>query len=336
MREPLFRIENLIRHNGNGFVLEIPYLVFEAGKIYSLVGPNGAGKTTLLELLNFLEKPDQGRIFFEGQEISNGSPCLSSRRQMTLIMQDPLLFHTTVFKNVAYGLKVRSVNKKTVQEKVSEALKIVGLSGFENRNAYHLSGGEAQRVAIARALALKPKILFLDELTANIDRTNTEIIERLIKEINRKNYTTIIFTTHDLSQAYRLADESISLLNGKIVDTPTENLFPGEIEEANGLKWICIYEGVKITIATEKTGKVHIAIDPEDILLSRHPLQSSARNFFFGRIIKIVAEGVLVRLTVDVGVEFTIVITKKSFEEMGLNLGSQVYLTFKTSAVHVF
>lgn len=336
MVEPLLRIENLIKHHGNGFVLEIPYLVFEAGKIYSLVGPNGAGKTTLLELLNLLEKPDRGRIFFEGQEINNGSPSLSSRRQMTLIMQDPFLFHTTVFKNVAYGLKVRSVDKKTVQQKVFNALGLVGLSGFENRNAYQLSGGEAQRVAIARALALDPKILFLDELTVNIDKINTEIIERLIKEINKKNYTTIIFTTHNLSQAYRIADESISLLNGKIVGIPFENIFSGKVEEVDGLKWIFISEGVKIVIATEKRGKVHIVIDPKDILLSRHPLQSSARNSFLGKIIKIVAEGLLVRLAVNVGVEFTVLITKKSFEEMGLNLGHQVYLTFKTSAVQVF
>lgn len=218
MKELLFRIEALTRHRGNGFVLEIPYLTFQQGRIYSLVGPNGAGKTTLLELLNLLQKPDQGRIFFEGQEITNGCPSLSSRRQMTLIMQDPLLFRTTVFKNIAYGLRVRKVNKKIIEGKVFDALDMVGLSGFENRNAYELSRGEAQRAAIARALVLNPKVLFLDELTTNIDRENTETIERLIKEMNRKNCTTIIFATHNLSQACRLADEGISLLNGKIVN----------------------------------------------------------------------------------------------------------------------
>jgi tungstate transport system ATP-binding protein len=335
MEEPVLKVRNLTRHYGGEFTLEIHSLEFHAGKVYSLVGPNGAGKTTLLEVLSLLVKPNPGEIIFSNREITN-SDILSARRQMMLIAQDPYLFHTTVFNNVAYGLKIRSVDRNMIQEKVSQSLRTVGLSGFENRKAYQLSAGEAQRVAIAQALVLDLEILFLDEPTANIDKTNTKIVEQLIGDINRRNSTTIIFTTHNISQAYGLSDEVLFLLNGKIVDATPDNLFMGDIEEANGLKYISISDRVKVTIATEKTGKAYISIKPEDIILSRQPIESSARNSFSGKITKTADKGMLAMLYVDVDVEFAVLVTKKSFEELGLNLGSRVYLTFKTSAVQVF
>ena len=338
MKNIILKIENLIKSypsldTGAGFTLEIPSLELEEGRIYSLLGPNGSGKTTLLNLLCLLEKPDKGKILYKREEINKTSLCY--RRRMGLVMQDPFLFRTTIHNNVAYGLRGRSLSRKEIRKRVLGALKSVGLSDFAGRKACYLSGGEAQRVVFARALVLQPEILFLDEPTANIDKRSTEVIEESIRRINRTGVT-IILATHNFSQAYSLTNEVISLLDGRMVTTSPENLFSGIIEEIDGLKEISLSPEIKITLVTEKTGKANISIAPEDIILSRHPLDSSARNSFPGRITQIAGEGERVRLRINTGVEFVALLTKRSFQEMGLNIDSRVYLTFKTSSVKVY
>ncbi len=219
MSQPILQAENLKKHYDGRFCLEIPHLEFDAGKIYALIGPNGAGKTTLLKLLDLLEQPDSGKIYFDGEEIDrSASNALNVRRQMTLAMQNPVLFRTSVYKNVAYGLSVRSCDKNVKIAAASAALNMVGLAGFEDRKARQLSAGETQRVALARALVLEPRVLFLDEPTANVDRKNIQVFESLIKKVNAEQGMTVIFTTHDLSQAHRLTDKIISLLDGRLVD----------------------------------------------------------------------------------------------------------------------
>lgn len=337
MGKPIFIAEGLKKYYDGRLVLNIPRLELGAGRVYALVGPNGSGKTILLHLLNLLEEPSEGKIYFQGVELTGpGGPPLELRRQMTLVAQDPLLFRATVFQNVAYGLRVRSLDRKEVRQRVKEVLALVGLSGYEGRKAYTLSGGEAQRVALARAIALKPRVLFLDEPTANIDREHLEVVESLIRKLNSEQGVTVLFTTHDPTQAYRLADDILALVDGRVVKATPDNFFSGQVEQMDGLKWLSLSPTTRICLATERTGRVHVSIPPEDIILSHHPLESSARNRFRGTITRAVAEGDKVRLGVDVGVELVALITRRSFEEMGLNLGSPVYLTFKSSAVRVF
>ncbi|MBM3237548.1 ATP-binding cassette domain-containing protein [Candidatus Poribacteria bacterium] len=362
MNETIFRIENLTKYYDDKLSLDVPHLELETGKIYAVVGPNGAGKTTLLNVLAGLDKPTDGMVFFQGQMIDCKSNIITDiRRHITMVMQDPMLFHTTVEKNVAYGLRVRSMDKKARNEKVIEALKMVGLSGFEKRKAYQLSAGETRRVALARALVLNPKVLLLDEPTANIDRQNAEVIEKLIQKIKSEQQTVIVMTTHDLSQAYRLADKIISLLLGRVIESSPENIFSGKIEESNGFKQMSLSPSLKILIKTEKKGNVpkgeavgerseavrpeqsegttarsHICIDPKDIHISNQPGESNSCNSFLGEITSITAEKELVRLKIDVGVEFIALLPKQDFHKMNLNIGKQTYITFKTSDVHVF
>lgn len=348
MERAILKIKDLTKCYPGGFTLQIPSLEFEEGLIYALVGPNGAGKTTLLNLINLLERPDKGEIFFHGcrvrPHIKRGALVgsdptddpINIRRKMTLVMENPLLFKTTVFKNIEYGLKVRSVNKKTRQKRVKEMLEAVELGGFEKRPALSLSRGETQRVAIARALVLKPEVLLLDEPFTNIDKRSLEVTEKLIKEINRKEHLTIIFTTHDFRQAYRLSGQVISLLEGKVVKGSLENLFRGEIEEnLEGLKYVKLSPKVSVAVVTKKGGEVHISIPPEDIILSPTQLQSSARNSFLGRIKKIDIEDQTVRVSVDIGVEIISLITKESFDELGLTISSSIFITFKSTSVMV-
>ena len=333
------KIKNLKKAYNGKTVLDVDNLNFQKGKIYAIVGPNGSGKTTLLNILNLLEKPDEGQIFFYDQEITNksNSETLEIRRKMTLVNQDPFLLHSTVHDNIAYGLKVRAIPSEVQKNRIRSALNMVGLSGFENKKANQLSGGEAQRVVISRALVIEPEVLFLDEPTANIDKKHIDVVERIIKKIKKEIKTTVIFTTHDLSQAYRLADEVISLLDGKIIKQIPENFLRGEIiKEKDGLEWFKIVENIKFAVVSEKFGPAYISIDPKDIILSYEQFRSSARNSFLGKITKIIEQNHLVKLEINIGIPLVTIITKESFQDMKLNLGSKVYLTFKASAVKLY
>lgn len=215
MKISILKAEGIKKRRSSDFSLDVPHLEFKEGSVYGLIGPNGAGKSTLLKILNLLEAPDVGQIFYNDNPVTP-SNLIETRKNMGMVMENPYLFHATVFKNVAAGLKFRSIDKVSWEPTVREALGLVGLGGFENRYAPELSRGESQRVAIARVLAFKPKILFLDEPFSNIDRKHAVILEELIKDINRESATTIIFTTHNLLQASRLADEVISVVDGKV------------------------------------------------------------------------------------------------------------------------
>lgn len=224
MNDYLFTVKGLTKLYNGKKVLDIPDLAIKKGLIYGVMGPNGSGKTTLLSLLSLLLRPTSGRIYFDGLEIAGrGNDESTIRQQTAMVLQNPFILNTTVEKNVAYGLKVRRWGKKEQKQKVRECLDLVGLTGFEKRKAHELSGGEAQRVAIARGIAVNPKVLFLDEPTVNIDKTHIEVVEKIIKELNGRDKTTIIFTTHDLNQAYRLADDVIVLSEGKIKKTLSTN-----------------------------------------------------------------------------------------------------------------
>jgi len=338
MLDKIIEIKDMQKSYHRKMILDIDYLNFREGGIYSLVGPNGSGKTTLLNILNLLLKPDRGKIFYFNQEVNWALPdkLLELRRQMTLVEQIPYLFNTTVWNNLAFGLRIRKVSPQVRQERINRVLNLVGLSDFQHRKVNQLSGGEIKRVAIARALVLEPKILFLDEPTASIDQRYIDITEKIIKRINQQLKTTVLITTHDLSQAYRLSQEVISLVGGKIVREVPENIFRGEIIEDYKGKWLEIDKKVKFALVTEKEGFAHIYIDPRDIILSLKPFQSSARNTFFGKIVKITEQNHLVKLEVDIGVLMVTVITRESFQDMQLNLGSKIYLTFKASAVKLY
>lgn len=190
-------------------------LEIEKGEIFCIMGHSGAGKTTLLRILALLEKPDSGEYYFDGAKVDWND---NLRKSITMIFQIPVMFNTTVFKNIAYGLKIRNYPKNEIRKKVKEVLELVGLQGYENRKAKSLSGGEKQRVAIARAIVLEPKLLLMDEPTANLDPTNSAIIEEIVREIVREKETTIVFSTHNLFQAKRLAHRVAHIYKGKIVE----------------------------------------------------------------------------------------------------------------------
>lgn len=323
------------------------------GEILALLGPNGSGKTTLLKILALLEKPTKGEVYFDNIKITEKN-IEQKRLETTLVFQKTVLFNTTVYNNVAYGLKLRKMPKNKIEEEVSKALRFVKLEGFEKRHAKKLSGGEQQRVALARALVLNTKLLLLDEPTANLDPKNVSIIEEVIAKVNRERNITVVMATHNMFQAKNLPNR-IALMNyGKIseIGTPKEifgklsktlvsfavleNTFVGEARVTeHGTTLIDIGNNVEVAATSQCQGKVSVFISPEDIILSKNPFASSARNILKGRIVEISDMGSVVRLKVNVGKPFTVQITKRSFEDMRLNLNMNVYITFKASSVQI-
>ncbi|PIE32864.1 hypothetical protein CSA56_13790 [candidate division KSB3 bacterium] len=333
---PIFEVYNLLQQYQEQVVLDITHLAFFQASIYCLYGPNGAGKTTLFELLTLLRKPTKGQIVFNGQTIyPEETDNTTLRSQVTLVHQDPLLFDTTVERNVDYGLRIRRIQKDIRQERVRECLQLVGLDGFQHRKARQLSGGETQRVAIARALSIRPAVLFLDEFSANVDETHRTILESIIHNIREQFGTTVIFTTHYLEQAYRVADDVIHLLNGRVVTSPLKNLFHGTITRENG-RYRFSTAQTSFHVIADREGHATVAIPPRSIAISLHPVESSMRNHLQGTISHIIDAGDHVDLKVLAGEFFEITITKDSYHDMRLYPGMQVYLNFKVTTVKVF
>jgi tungstate transport system ATP-binding protein len=210
----IYQVTNLRRAYSGRTVLDIGALDVRPGEILGLVGPSGAGKSTLLRILNFLEPPSSGQVVFCGRPSRDGIP-LESRRQVTMVFQRPVLLRASVRANVAYGLQLRGTRADT---QVDEMLALVGLTHLAQAPAKTLSGGEMQRVALARALVIRPKVLLLDEPTANLDPYNVTLIEDAIRKDNAEHGTTVVVVTHNVFQARRLAHRIGLVLDGKVVE----------------------------------------------------------------------------------------------------------------------
>jgi tungstate transport system ATP-binding protein len=221
VNETIYEIERLKKEYSRRVVVDIEQLQIYAGEILALVGPSGAGKSTLLRLLNFLEPPTAGTITYRGIT-TNGGVSIATRRQITTVFQRPMLLRATVRENVAYGLGVRG---ERADGRVSEMLARVGLDSLAHAAAHRLSGGEMQRVALARALVIEPKILLLDEPTANLDPYNVGLIEEIVRAHNRERGTTIILVTHNVFQAKRMAQRVGLLLAGRLIEVSDAETF---------------------------------------------------------------------------------------------------------------
>jgi len=349
----IVELRNVTKVYGNLTAVDGITLQVSEAEILALLGPNGSGKSTLLKMLAIILQPSTGEVYFQGVQV-NERNIEQMRMESTLVFQKTVLFTSSVYDNVAYGLKIRKLPKRTIEEEVHKAIELVRLEGFEKRQAKKLSGGEQQRVALARALVLKTKLLLLDEPTANLDPKNASIVEEVIGTVNRERKTTVIIATHNMLQAKNLPTRIALIENGRMgeVGKPqdifgrlsrtfasfaaVENTLTGEARIANdGTTLVDIGNGVNIVAVTRKTGKISIFISPDDIILSKIAFSSSARNSFEGSVIEIVDMNSVVKLRVDVGKFFTVHITRRSFEEMNINLGSKVFLTFKASSVQV-
>jgi tungstate transport system ATP-binding protein len=353
----LIRTVNVGQSYENHDILKNINLSINRGGVLAVIGPTGTGKTTLLRILDLLEKPYYGQVYFDGVEVSKSKKLqLQARRRMAYVHQKPVTFTTNVFNNVAYALKWRHIKKSEVRNKTEAMLEHVGLAGYKHRNAKTLSGGETQRLAIARALITEPEVLFLDEPTANMDPVSVAKIEEVLANIIREQKTTVIMATHDMSQGQRLADTIGVLMHGELlqIGSPSEifcspsnkevaefigveNILSGIISAKDDTLVTVDVNGAAIEAISEFDidDKIYVIIRPEDITFTPAKEKSSARNVFQGEIARMTTVGQLARIEVDCGFTLLGVLTKKSAEELNLNLGKKIYASFKATAVHV-
>jgi len=211
------QFERLTYEAGNRRILDIPSLTITGGAPTAVVGPNGAGKTTLLRMGIGLLQPQTGRVTWGGKE--NVAPI-----RRAILFQRPIMLMRSAASNIDYALASIKTPRGERRQRIADLLALVGLSGFENRPARRLSGGEQQRLALARALARDPEILFLDEPTASLDPAAAKSVEDVLRAVTNRGVK-IVISTHDLGTARRLAGEVILLHRGKILEHSTSNIF---------------------------------------------------------------------------------------------------------------
>ena len=343
------------------FALRSINLEVEHGEYFVILGPTGAGKTKLLEVIAGLQSPASGEVWIGGKNVTALPP---EHRHIGFMYQDYLLFpHLTVRGNITFGLR-----GKLPAEARACLAKLAGLLKIEHlldRRVVGLSGGEQQRIALARALAPQPQVLLLDEPLSALDPQNRRAVRRELRALHRQLGMTTLHVTHDFEEAVVLTDRLAVINEGEIVQVGppevvfrrprsvfvanffgAENLFRGEIVRCNkgeprdGEAFNAMFQfqsgPLQLSAIAEQEGPAYAAIRPEEITVSKELPHSSALNNLYGTIVNIETIGPLVRLTVDVGVPFIAAMTVQSFKALQLKIGAKVYLSFKTTAIHVF
>jgi len=321
-----YQLHNIRFHYAETLALSLPELFIQAHKTTALTGPNGSGKSTLLQLLAFITRPSQGEVHFQGAVVKT-SDQLRLRKRVGFLSQKPYLLRGTVLDNIMLALKLRGINKLQ-RRQAMQALEALNIAHIALQPASALSGGELQKAALARILALQPEVLLLDEPFSYLDQISAQNFEQFISDYSRQPENTLIFSTHNRLQGYALANDIISLIDGESVKSPLINLFHGNLRNHR------FYTGsLEIILPDDHLTGKHIAIDPHEIVISKHPLHSSMRNCFAGRIITIAEEMGKVRICIACGERFQALITYQALNDLELRLGDQAWINFKANSV---
>lgn len=218
----LIELDNLTKEYNGQVVLKGIHLDINEKEFVTLLGPSGCGKTTTLRIMGGFEEANGGTVLFNGQDISGLPPY---KRELNTVFQKYALFpHMDVFDNIAFGLKIKKMDKETIKHKVNRMLELVGLAGFGKRNINQLSGGQQQRVAIARALVNEPKVLLLDEPLGALDLKMRKTMQIELKNIQQEVGITFVYVTHDQEEALTMSDTIVVMNEGQIqqIGTPID------------------------------------------------------------------------------------------------------------------
>jgi molybdopterin-binding protein len=358
--DPILEGRDLRVAYGGSLVLEVPRVEVREGEVLALIGPNGAGKSTLLRTLGLLEPPTSGEVRFRGEPVPWGTRALlTMRRRCACVFQEALLCDTSVEANAALGLRLRGRPTAEVASRVAVWLQRLGVAHLAERRVRTLSGGEAQRVSLARALAIQPEVLLLDEPFAALDPPTRADLLSLLQELLEEARCTTIFVTHDREEALRLGDRIAVMIDGRIRQigrSPEVFGHPISEEVARFVGVETILEGRVVGerdgllrietdgVAIEALGKarvgehVLVCLRPEDLVIRRREDRAtpeSARNHLEGLVEDAIRLEAQYRVQIACGPSVVALVTKQSFEEMGLAPGSHVVVAFKASAVHL-
>ncbi len=310
------------------------------GEIVSLLGPSGVGKTTLLKAIAGLLQPASGTITINGQRVEH---LPAEKRDAVLIFQKPLLFpFLDVGENIGFGLKMAKIRKSAAAKQIDRILAITGLEGLKNRKIHQLSGGQQQRVALARGLVLEPSVLLLDEPLSNLDAELRQQMRELICRVQAQTGTTMLFVTHDQSEAFAISHRISILLGGSLrqTGTPVELFYkPHDPDVARFFGCMNFISGkiakgefaggfARCSTSLDDSAEATAMIRPEDIVLSSVEEETGIA----GKITEIQFEGSTTRLTINVD--------NKTFIILSLHpefrLGQTVWLYFPPERLHIF
>ena len=340
MENYVIELKNISKSFGENVILENFNFKVKKDEFLTILGPSGCGKTTILRLIGGFEEPDEGQILFNGEDITNKEAY--ERRINTVFQKYALFPHMNVFDNIAFGLKIKKMDKKVIKEKVKEVLKLVNLVGFENREIESLSGGQQQRIAIARALVNEPDVLLLDEPLGALDLKLRQAMQIELKRIQKSVGITFIYVTHDQEEALSMSDTVVVLNNGEIqqMDSPIniynepKNAFVADfIGESNIIKgrmledfkvrfldydFPCVDKGFK------SNEDVEVVVRPEDVILVDKNYQVE------GTVTSLVFKGVHYEMTVDIG-GYSMLVQSTEKREVGEKTG----IIIKPDLIHV-
>lgn len=325
-------------------------LEINEGEYFVLLGPSGVGKTVLIEIIAGLIRPDSGSILWDDTDVTFAVP---EARGFAVVYQDYALFpHLSVGHNITYALRVAHTDSKKIKARLDSLSSMLGIEELLKRRPATLSGGQQQRVALARALAAEPKLLLLDEPLAALDTNARLRLRKELKRINSETGVPVLHVTHDPQEAMSLADRICIMLDNSIkqIATPHEMFQrPSNPQIADFLNMsnvlavdlvrenICTVYGREIHVSSANDAISHIWVRPEEIILSKETFDSSARNQFRCKVTGWDnRESLLaVQITCE-GLDLTALITHASFNKMKIKKGTEVFATFKSSAIHCF
>ncbi len=330
----IIELKDVKKNYGDNIVLKHLNLQVRENEFLTLLGPSGCGKTTTLRMIAGFETPTEGRIFFEGKDITHLPP---NQRHLNTVFQKYALFpHLNVFENIAFGLRIKKIPEQEIREKVTKMLQIVNLEGFEKRRIDSLSGGQQQRIAIVRALVNEPKVLLLDEPLGALDLKLRKDMQMELKTMQQLFGITFVYVTHDQEEALTMSDTIVVMDKGVIqqIGKPTDiynepkNAFVADfIGESNIVEgrmradFDVEFAGVRHECADsdfEKDEPVDVVIRPEDL-----DVVSLAEADFKGRVKSIIFKGVHYEMVVEAnGIEW--LVHSYDAEEPGKEIGLRV------------
>ncbi len=340
MENYVIELENVTKSFEDNVILKNFNFKVKKDEFLTILGPSGCGKTTILRLIGGFEEPDEGKILFNGEDITEKEPY---ERKINTVFQKYALFpHMNVYNNIAFGLNIKKMDKNLIKERVKEVLKLVNLVGFENREIESLSGGQQQRIAIARALVNEPEVLLLDEPLGALDLKLRQAMQIELKRIQKSVGITFIYVTHDQEEALSMSDTVVVLNNGEIqqMDTPLniynepKNAFVADfIGESNIIKAKMLsdfkvrfldYDFPCVDKGFNDMEDVEVVVRPEDVLLVDENYQIE------GTVTSLVFKGVHYEMTVDVdGYSMLVQSTEKR------EVGDKTGIIIKPDLIHV-